>query len=167
MILKIGKLAYLTNVRATQLEKSCRGMINRDILTALTPLQTVIDALTDVDYFKSTDFTLLIEMTDDKDVPETIGDVKGDGAVHVESDAQTDEELISMDAEKTQESIDERIFRDLLDIIETVVQPVTQTLPVETSTAAPSGFGTAIQSETTPGTDAHIQTDPSAIETPT
>ncbi|KAG5595178.1 hypothetical protein H5410_036410 [Solanum commersonii] len=72
-----------------------------------------------------------------------------------------------MDADDTHEIRDKGIFRDFPDLIELVVQLVTQTLQAVTSTTAPSRSGTAIQSETTPSTDAHIQTTPSATETPT
>uniref|UniRef100_M1DF28 Polyprotein protein n=1 Tax=Solanum tuberosum TaxID=4113 RepID=M1DF28_SOLTU len=190
MILKMGRLAYSANVRATRLERSIPEMIDSAILTALTPLRTTIDDLAarvtacknrqgetpevstlktkivelkkDITYLKATDFTILMQRTDDEDAPETsgspsatTGDVQRDDAGHAESDAETEEELISVNAEETHESREEGIFKELLDLIGAVVQPMIQTSSTETSTIAPRGSGITIPSEVTQGTDVH------------
>uniref|UniRef100_M1DXU1 Putative plant transposon protein domain-containing protein n=1 Tax=Solanum tuberosum TaxID=4113 RepID=M1DXU1_SOLTU len=46
MILKMGRLAYPTDVRATRLERSVQEMIDSAILIALTPVRNTVDELT-------------------------------------------------------------------------------------------------------------------------
>uniref|UniRef100_M1D9D6 Polyprotein protein n=1 Tax=Solanum tuberosum TaxID=4113 RepID=M1D9D6_SOLTU len=164
------QLAYSADVRATRLERSVPELIDRAILASLTPLQTSVDALTVRVIACESRHGEASETVEDRDAPETsrippatTGDVQGDGTAHAESDAETNEELISVHDEETHESI----IGDLPDLIETVVQLVIQTLLTKTSTIAPSGFGSDIPSEATPSTDAHIQTARPATETPT
>uniref|UniRef100_M1DW48 Polyprotein protein n=1 Tax=Solanum tuberosum TaxID=4113 RepID=M1DW48_SOLTU len=134
----------------------------------------VADLRKDVNYLKSTDFTSLIEGADDKDALETSGispsstrEVQRDITAYEESNAETDEELIAAHGEEMRDNRDENIFKELSNLIETVVQPVTQTSPTKMSIAAPSGSGSAIPSRVTPGTDALIQSNTPGTEAPT
>jgi len=110
----------------------------------------VADLRKDVDYLKSTDYTSLIRAADDLDTPETseippatIRDAIREEAVVDESDAENDEEEISIQ--------EESIYRDLPDLGEKIMQSEIQTSWTKTSMAAPSGSGTTITSQVIPG----------------
>ncbi|KAK4718216.1 hypothetical protein R3W88_016554 [Solanum pinnatisectum] len=179
----MGHLAHSADVRATWLEKSVPLMIEATILAALTPLRAFVDDLAtrvtacesrqgetsevttlkvevadlrkDVDYLKSTDFTSLLETSDERDAPEippaTIGDVRRDEAIVDESDAETDEEQIEIQ--------EESIYEDLPDLEETSMQSLIHTSLIETSMAALSGSSTVVPSEVTPRPSARDQID--------
>uniref|UniRef100_M1DEU7 Putative plant transposon protein domain-containing protein n=1 Tax=Solanum tuberosum TaxID=4113 RepID=M1DEU7_SOLTU len=172
IIPKMGQLAYSADVRATRLERSVPEMIDKAILAALTPLHTYVDTLiVRVIAFDSRQGEAS-ETAEDRVAPETsgippatTGDVHGDGTSHAESDAETDEELISVHAKEIQE--EESIFGNLPNLVETIVQQVTQTSPPKSSTTSLSEFDTAIPFEETPTTDAQVQIAASATETPT
>uniref|UniRef100_M1DC98 Polyprotein protein n=1 Tax=Solanum tuberosum TaxID=4113 RepID=M1DC98_SOLTU len=135
--------AYSADVKDTRLERSVPEKIDSAILTTLAPIRNTIDELTarvtacesrqgetpevstlkakivklkkDIAHLKATHFTALMRGADDKYIPETSGispttpgDVQKDDAGNAESDIETDEE-----------------------------QSATQTVPAETSTAAP------------------------------
>ncbi|XP_049410613.1 uncharacterized protein LOC125873806 [Solanum stenotomum] len=101
---------------------------------ALALKAKVEDLRKDVDYLKSTNFTSLMWGTDDEDSLETAGipldtttDLQRGGTINKESEEEADEELIEVHEEEMRESQDKSIFRDFSDLVETVVQQVTQT----------------------------------------
>uniref|UniRef100_M1DP44 Polyprotein protein n=1 Tax=Solanum tuberosum TaxID=4113 RepID=M1DP44_SOLTU len=172
MLLNMGYLAHSIDVRATRLEVAVPWMIDSAILVALTPLRTSIDTLTrrvetylrkDVDYLKSTDFTSLLEATDDVDVSTTFKlplatteDIHMDDIATDESEAKIDEKQIEMP--------NETIYGDLPYLEETILQLVIQTSLTETSMAGPSGSSVA---DVTPGTNAQDQSVAPDTDTPT
>uniref|UniRef100_M1DKW1 Late blight resistance protein n=1 Tax=Solanum tuberosum TaxID=4113 RepID=M1DKW1_SOLTU len=167
MILKIGRLAYSADVRATRLERSVLEMINSAILIALTPVRNTVDELTarvtacesrqgetpevlalkveigelkkDIAYLKATNFTTLMRVADDTDISKTYGIPPT-----TIGDVQKD---------------DPGHAKDLPNLVEIVVKLATQTVPAEPPTTAPSGSGIANISEATPETEPHDQID--------
>ncbi|KAG5585628.1 hypothetical protein H5410_046062 [Solanum commersonii] len=145
MILKMGHLAHLADVSATRLERFVPWMIKATILAALTPVQTskgtltmrveacesqhgesskvttlevkVADLRKDVDYLKSIDFTSVLDDLDDVEDLETS---ELPPATTRDSDEENDEERI--------EIWEESIYKDLLDLMETIVKNKSWTL---------------------------------------
>ncbi|XP_015167779.1 uncharacterized protein [Solanum tuberosum] len=156
MILKMGQLAYSADVRATRLERSIPGIIDSVILTALTPFRTTVDDLTArVTACESRQG----ETSEVSVLKAKIAELKNDVAYLKAIDYTT--LMQGADNEDAPETGD--VQRD------DVGHSVTQTVPTETSTIAPSGSGIVSSSEATPSTktreqidapstDAHIQT---------
>uniref|UniRef100_M1DY64 Polyprotein protein n=1 Tax=Solanum tuberosum TaxID=4113 RepID=M1DY64_SOLTU len=186
MILKMGHLAHLDDVRETRLEKFVPLMIESTILAELTLFRASVDNLAtrvitcesrqeetsvvaalktavadlrkDVNYIKSNDFTSLLEVAEDRVNPKT-SVIPWVTTGDVRKDEATIDEL---DAETDEEHIgiqEESIYGDLPDLEETIMQSVIQTSLTEISMAAHSVSDTAVPSEVTQGTEARDQID--------
>uniref|UniRef100_M1DFF8 Polyprotein protein n=1 Tax=Solanum tuberosum TaxID=4113 RepID=M1DFF8_SOLTU len=87
--------------------------------------EDVADMSKDVDYLKSTDFNSLIGKADDLDAPEipiNTGDVQRDATTDEESEAETNEEQMTVHDDEMIEIQKESIFRNLPDLVETIMQ---------------------------------------------
>jgi len=89
----------------------------------------VVNLRKDVDYLKSTNITSLLEAADDVDAPETsefppatTADVQKDGTITDESEAETNEEQMTVHDDEMIEIQKESIFRNLPDLVEPIMQ---------------------------------------------
>uniref|UniRef100_M1DKG3 Polyprotein protein n=1 Tax=Solanum tuberosum TaxID=4113 RepID=M1DKG3_SOLTU len=95
----------------------------------------------------------MVKIPDVPDMPPaTTGDeIRVEEAADLESEGKTDEEMLVV-AEKAS-------YEGLTETQKAMVDAVVQDSLVDRPLAAPSGSGTAIPSELTPGTDAQVQID--------
>uniref|UniRef100_M1DZA1 Putative plant transposon protein domain-containing protein n=1 Tax=Solanum tuberosum TaxID=4113 RepID=M1DZA1_SOLTU len=136
--------------------------VNVDALPAETPSHTPASEPSGIPDPPSS----FSQAPDDTDIPETYGipsttpgDVQTNDAGHTESKTKTDEEKVAVHDKVLSKSQEDIIFRDLPNLVEMVVQLVTQTVPAEPPTIAPSGSGIASIFEATPETETFDQLD--------
>ncbi|KAG5599407.1 hypothetical protein H5410_030777 [Solanum commersonii] len=124
----------------------------------------VADLRKDVDYLKSTDFTSLLEATNDVDTQRLLIFLRTPPVMYIrmayieayESEAETDEEEIKVR--------EENIYGDMPDLKETIVQSVIQTSLTKMSMVAPSGSDTV---DVTLGTETQVQSTTLGTDAPT
>lgn len=126
----------------------------------------------DLDYVKFVDFNDLMWMDDDGGAPATSNIPPTINGIYrwdmQQPQMQMHRIVVAAQEQETRDhQKDQSIFGNFSDLLWTVVQSATQTSPVETLTATPTGPDTTALAEKTLRTDAQAYATSQSIDTPT